>query len=115
MAPTSQAPMRARVTVTALLLALALVAAACGSSSGPKESTTGTTEAAPTGTATNIPADEGTPKEGGSLAFGLEAETDSLNPATGRWAISGHMVGSSIFDPLATLDADGHVEPYLAQ
>ncbi|MGZ4716377.1 MAG: ABC transporter substrate-binding protein [Acidimicrobiales bacterium] len=98
----------------AMLLAVALLAAACGSSSTSTGTSTNTTEA-PTGVSTNISPDEGTPKDGGSLAFGLEAETDSLNPATGRWAISGHMMGSSIFDPLATLDADGHVVPYLAQ
>src|SRR4029078_1825001 len=67
------------------------------------------------GVSTNIAADEGTPKDGGSLAWGLEAETDSLNPATGRWAISVHMVASSIFNPLATLDDEGRVTPYLAE
>jgi peptide/nickel transport system substrate-binding protein len=114
MTPATIAPRRVSVVAAAMLLTLALVAAACGSSGKSPEAKTGTTEA-PTGINTNIPADEGTPKDGGSLAWGLEAETDSLNPATGRWAISGHMMGSSIFDPLATLDADGHVIPYLAE
>ena len=114
MTPATIAPRRVSVAAAAMLVALALVAAACGSSSKSPEAKTGTTEA-PTGISTNIPADEGTPKDGGSLAWGLEAETDSLNPATGRWAISGHMMGSSIFDPLATLDADGNVVPYLAE
>jgi len=114
MTPAPIAPRRLSVIATAMLVALVLVAAACGSSGKSPQAETGTTEP-PTGVRTNIPTDEGTPKDGGSLAFGLEAETDSLNPATGRWAISGHMVGSSIFDPLATLDADGHVVPYLAE
>ena len=99
----------------ALVLAVALLAAACsssGASSAPGRTDT-TDQAA--GVSTNIAVDEGTPKDGGSLAWGLEAETDSLNPATGRWAISGHMVGSSIFDPLATLDDEGRVTPYLAE
>jgi peptide/nickel transport system substrate-binding protein len=114
MTPAPIAHRRLSVMATAMLLALALVAAACGSSTGASEAKTATTDA-PSGISTNIPSDEGTPKDGGSLAFGLEAETDSLSPATGRWAISGHMMGSSIFDPLATLDADGHVVPYLAE
>lgn len=114
MTPATIAPRRMPVLAAAVLLALALLAGACGSSGASPEAETDTTEA-PTGVSTNIPADEGTPKDGGSLAWGLEAETDSLNPATGRWAISGHMMGSSIFDPLATLDADGNVVPYLAE
>ncbi len=114
MTPATTTPKRTQAIAIAILLAVALLAAACASSSKASEAKTGTTEP-PTGISTNIAADEGTPKDGGSLAWGLEAETDSLNPATGRWAISGHMMGSSIFDPLATLGADGKVTPYLAE
>ena len=64
--------------------------------------------------ASHLP-DDGTPKEGGSLAWGLEGESDSLNPVTGRWALSGHMVGSAIFDSLTALDADGNVGPAAGQ
>jgi hypothetical protein len=47
--------------------------------------------------------------------WGLEAETDSMSPSVGRLAVSGHMVASAIFDPLITIDADGHWQPYLAE
>ena len=47
--------------------------------------------------------------------WGLEAETDSMSPSAGRWAQSGHMMASAIFDPLVTLDADGQTVPYLAK
>ena len=63
----------------------------------------------------NFATDEGTPKDGGAVAFGLEAESDSLSPVTGTWALSGHMEGSALYDPLATTDAQGHTVPYLAQ
>jgi len=53
--------------------------------------------------------------DGGSMVWGLEAETDSMNPAVGAWAISGHMMASAIFDPLVTLDQDGKAVPYLAE
>jgi len=108
-------PSRVTTVGAVLLLAIALLAAACGSSGASTTETKADPVDAASGISTNIPADEGTPKDGGSLAWGLEAETDSLNPATGRWAISGHMVGSSIFDSLATLDADGNAVPYLAE
>ena len=63
----------------------------------------------------NLPENEGTPRNGGTLAWGLEAESDSLSPITGRWALSAQMIGSAIFDPLATMDADGNIVPYLAK
>jgi len=93
---------RALVTPVALLLTITVVAAACGSS----KSTTQATIAPASGADTSHLPTDGTPKDGGSLAWGLEGESDSLNPVTGRWALSGHMVGSAIFDSLAALDAD---------
>lgn len=96
----------------AMLLAVALVASACGSA---KSTTTqGQPPATGQGPVGRLPA-EGTPRDGGSLAWGLEAETDSLSPLTGRWALSGHMIGSAIFDSLTKLDADGKAEPFLAK
>ena len=62
----------------------------------------------------NFGSDEGTPKNGGVGRLALErAESDSLSPVTGTWALSGHMEGSALFDPLATTDAQGHAVPYL--
>jgi len=98
------------LSLAALSLALVLLAAACGSSSSTK-----VTAAAARTYTSNFSADEGAPRRGGTLAFGLEAESDSLSPVTGRWALSGHMEGSAIFDPLVTLDAQGHDVPYLAK
>jgi ABC-type transport system substrate-binding protein len=58
------------------------------------------------------PAGEVTP--GGKLIFGLEAETDGWDPTINRWAVSGHQVAQTIFDQLATFNADGEAVPYLA-
>jgi peptide/nickel transport system substrate-binding protein len=99
------------VQLAGVVLAVALVAGACGSS---KSSTTAAGPSAASGPIGRLPG-QGTPKEGGSLAWGLEAETDSLSPLTGRWALSGHMVGSAIFDSLSKLDADGKAVPFLAK
>ena len=57
----------------------------------------------------------GDPQYGGTVTFGIEAETDGWNPTSNRWAISGYMVGSAVFDPLAAYDADGVPQPYLAE
>ncbi len=101
-------------SVVALVVSVTLLAAACGSA---KTSTTNAADQAPAAQASdgNLPADEGTPKDGGKVVWGLEAETDSFSPSVGRWALSGHMVASAIFDPLVTVDADGKAVPYLAE
>jgi len=73
MPPVTPSPTRAHLLVPALVLAVALLAAACGSSgASTAPSRTDTTDQA-AGVSTNIAADEGTPKDGGSLAWGLEA------------------------------------------
>jgi peptide/nickel transport system substrate-binding protein len=95
----------------AAVIAVSVLAGACGSSTDTATSST----TPPTGAAEATAAvDDGTPKDGGSIVWGLEAETDSLSPSVGRWALSGHMVASAIFDPLVTLDENGVAVPYLA-
>ncbi len=104
------------VPTIAIAIGISLVASACGSSNASKASTAGSAKTSQAASYTaNFATDEGTPKSGGTLAFGLEAESDSLSPVTGTWALSGHMEGSALFDPLATTDAQGHTVPYLAQ
>jgi len=100
---------RGLLPLTGLLLTIAVLAGACGSS----KSTTASSAAPANDAAAAI--DQGTPVDGGALVWGLEAETDGLSPSTGRWAVSGHMLASAIFDPLVTVDGDGKVVPYLAE
>jgi len=57
----------------------------------------------------------GAPVSGGTIKFAVEAESDGFNPTTNRWAVSGHLVGSAVFDPLAAYDENGNVQPYLAK
>ena len=112
MSPIAARPIRRRRTLlTAAVVALALVAGACGSSKA--DTATAPDQAAPTSGASAI--DAGTPVDGGKLIWGLETDTDSFSPMSGRWDRNGHMMGSAIFDPLATLDEAGHAVPYLAE
>ncbi len=108
-APSTRAPLG----LLAVVLVLACLANACGRSAASPAKSADPAPGAP-GVATDRLPDAGTPKDGGSLAFGLEGETDSLSPVTGRWALSGHMVGSAIFDSLAVLDDQGNAVPELA-
>ncbi|MEX1218401.1 MAG: ABC transporter substrate-binding protein [Acidimicrobiales bacterium] len=94
--------------VVAAVMALGLIATACGSSDSGGSSQEGKT------TDITIKA-SGEPKAGGSIKFGVEAETDGFNPTKNRWAISGYMVGNAVFDPLSAYDAEGNWAPYLAK
>jgi ABC-type transport system substrate-binding protein len=125
---------RARIrTVFALatLSALGLVAASCGGGGGgtsagttqgtPAPSPTGGTEAPVTTGATGgteAPTTEAavTPQTGGSLIFGLEADTSSpWRPAEMVCATSCYQVIGSIYDPLTVITDDGSWKPYLAE
>ncbi len=105
----------AALRLLAVSLAIGVGATACGGSSDGDATTSSTADGA-SGASPNvtIPA-EGEPTAGGALTYGVEAETDGWNPATARWAISGHLIGMTIFDPLAAYDADGVAQPYLAE
>ena len=96
----------------AAVLALAMVAAGC-SSSDDGEGSQGTTQqaAAP---ANELEPDD-PPQPGGQLVFAVPAETDGWNPAVNQWADAGNFVGSSFMEPLAVFNAEGTVDPWLAE
>jgi peptide/nickel transport system substrate-binding protein len=95
-----------RLPSIAIVVALGLVASACG---GDDESS----DPGPDG-GTEAP-DAPAPQTGGTLAVGLEAEIDNFLPANGRWSPSGLMVAKAVYDPLAAMDAEGVPRPYLAE
>ncbi|MGZ4758673.1 MAG: ABC transporter substrate-binding protein, partial [Acidimicrobiales bacterium] len=99
----------------ALVAALAVAGAACGSAK-PK---VGADQSAPApagqGRADDvvIPA-AGPPAPGGRMVYGVNAETDGWNPTSSRWSTAGLTVANTIFDPLAAWDTESHAQPYLA-
>ncbi len=112
----SRACIRDRWLVSATVaVALLVGATACGSSDDSSEGGEGVTQDTTLDSATVTIAPQGDPKQGGTLTYGLEAETDGLNPANNRFAGSGTTVGLAIYDPLVAFDADGATQPYLAE
>jgi peptide/nickel transport system substrate-binding protein len=91
-----------------LLLALAVFAAGCASGESGGE---GGSEAG-----ANNDEEAGPPQQGGSMIYGLEAETDNgwCLPSA-RLAIAGIQVARTIYDTLTVPDGDGNFEPFLAQ
>lgn len=91
----------------AFLITITLVAAACGSGSGGG----GEGGETPRGGG-----DEGTPVRGGELTYALEAESaGGYCLAEAQLAIAGIQVARAIYDTLTAPNADGEIEPYLAE
>ncbi len=83
-----------------------LAACSSGSSSGSPTSS-GTTH--PDGIST------ATPKPGGTLVFGVDAEEKGFSPTMGTFDEVGILYARTVFDPLMILGADSLPHPYLAQ
>jgi ABC-type transport system substrate-binding protein len=56
-----------------------------------------------------------TPRPGGSLVFGTEAEEDGFSPTKSTFDATGILYCRTVFDPLAIIAEDGTVQPYLAE
>ncbi len=82
--------------------------AACSSGSSSSTSTSASA-VHPNGISTS------TPKPGGSLTFGTEAEEVGFSPTKGTFDTTGILYARTVFDPLAIIGADGTAQPYLAQ
>jgi peptide/nickel transport system substrate-binding protein len=71
------------------------------------------------GATTNGPGRNGistkTPKHGGSLVFGVDAEESGFDPTQARFDEVGVMYARTVFDPLTIILANGDWAPYLAE
>ena len=94
---------RARGLVCGLLVVIGLMGAACSSSSSGS-----------TGGASGTLPPEGKPVSGGSMVVSVSVETDGWNPHDDEWSQSSTLVGSSVLEPLATMDANLDAAPWLA-
>lgn len=110
----SNHPTRRWLRLLAVLLGLTLVVAACGGNDddGGEEGGEGTT---PTDSEPDE-SDEGEPQAGGSLVYGLEADTATpWTPAKSICAISCHMVMRSVYDTLTLVSENLVAEPNLLE
>jgi peptide/nickel transport system substrate-binding protein len=56
-----------------------------------------------------------TPKKGGSLVFGVDAEESGFDPTQARFDEVGVMYARTVFDPLTIITLNGDWVPYLAE
>lgn len=99
---------------TSVVVLLALGLTSCRSTSSTDSQATANDQSAPGQTDVTIAA-EGPPRSGGTLRYGLEAESDGYLPWKNRFAISGTIVGLAIYDPLTAYDENLEAKPYLAE
>ena len=100
------------------VVALSLVASACGGKKADESGDSGPTLAEKGLTAQDGEsglADAGDPQRGGTLIYGVEADTDSYCLSEGQLAISGMMVVRAFYDTLVVPNAEGDYVPYLAK
>ena len=85
--------------------------AACGNSGSSSDSSTtsGGSSTRPDGVST------ATPKPGGSLVFGVDAEEKGFSPTQGTFDEVGILYARTVFDTLMILDSNGVPQPNLAQ
>jgi len=104
-------------SATAITVAVAVLATACGGSDSSGEAsspdTVAASEVSVQGTVSGPP-DDSPPVAEGSIVWGIEAEPGGIDATRYAFSSSGHMVASAVFDPLAKLDENGDAVPYLA-
>jgi len=133
-----RSPRRATTYGVAAIVSLSLIAASCGGDSDDDatddnatagtEATDGSDAESPDAEAPDdsvveeleldenvIEEPDETPVPGGTLRYGLEADTDGLNPTSSQLAVSGLMMSNAVFDTLTAFDEDGIAVPYLAE
>jgi peptide/nickel transport system substrate-binding protein len=105
---------RVKKSLLSLVLALALIAAACGGDDGGSD---GDGEISDDPAAESGDPDEGvTPVYGGTLVFGREAETPSAwVPSVMTCELTCHQSARSVYDPLTYLDEDDLPRPFLLE
>jgi peptide/nickel transport system substrate-binding protein len=115
---TSRNSTRRWTRLLALLLGLSMFAAACGDDDGGSEGAEAEEGSEGQGGADDsLPDDaEGDPVMGGDLAYALEAESSGgFCLPEAQLAISGMQVAATIYDTLTKPDADGEIQPFLAE
>ncbi len=96
-----------------ILALVSLVAAACGGGSKDKGEAK---DAGDTGIVkSDEPSDEGKPVLGGTISYGVEAESAGWQPCVDSHSESGTIVMRGIYDTLTARADDGKVQPYLAE
>ena len=101
------------VKLLALLVVPALLAAACGGDDDDGGGGGGQAGEGG-GASTTVPEDEGEPQTGGTIVYGLEADTSNpWTPQRSTCAISCYEVFNSVYDPLVMPDEDGNPQPNL--
>lgn len=92
-----------------VLVVFGVALVGCGGDDGGGDSDEGSRSTSP-----DVTIEAAEVQTGGTLIYGLEAETDGYDPVNSRFAASGTLVANAIFDPLMAWNQDFEPTPYLA-
>jgi len=101
--------------VVAVFGVLGVLAAGCGDPEPNNAAPPGSGVGSEADVANVVKPAEGPPKMGGSIVVGLDAESEGFDPTDSRMAAAALTISYSIYDPLATIDANMKAQPYLAE
>jgi peptide/nickel transport system substrate-binding protein len=93
-----------------LLSSTAVLGLACGNLDQPPGSADGGGAASASSPYLGTVSSDDPPQTGGSLIYGLPAETNSWNPGVAQWGAYSYQVARALFDPLYLYDADGNIQ-----
>ena len=101
--------------LVALVAVVGLALAGCSSDDGGDGGADGSTPPGG-GDRTSITIEPtGAPRDGGKLAYGIEADTSGFDPYLDRFSPVGLLMGNAVYDPLAAFDDQFRAQPYLAE
>jgi peptide/nickel transport system substrate-binding protein len=111
--------LRSRIALLAAALCLVAAVSCSSNDDGGSSATKDTGSGSPTSTTSpagefNQAFEQGTPKQGGSIKIGVEAEIASLDPAGALADVSDYDIALAIYDPLVDYDTKGNLAPGLA-
>ena len=105
-----------RSRLIAAAITLGVVAAACGGGGNGGSSTTNQATTATTGVTGKTDPENLTPQPGGELVYSMEgSNTGGWCLAEAQLAITGIQVARAVYDTLTMPDANGEIQPYLAE
>ncbi|MEI7618365.1 MAG: ABC transporter substrate-binding protein [Actinomycetota bacterium] len=106
---------KSRVRFFAVAAVVGVLAPACSSSSPAASDVTSTAAGSTASSEAVVNTEVATPKSGGNLVVGIDAEATGWSPQNDAWGHGGHDVARAIFDTLAVYDPAGVARPYLAE
>jgi peptide/nickel transport system substrate-binding protein len=89
--------------------------AACSQGTSSSSSSSSSSHVADVFAQHSVGVGKGSPKRGGTVTVGTDAEIDGFYPPSNHWDNNGFLYANTVYDPLTSIAEDGTAQPYLAE